>query len=464
MYTGNALSGIVLSAIVALGCWSSASAQEEGARLPVPNAADQAQSLRLIRDLYKKEFEQAVTQPQKSNLASKLFDLALATRQDPPGRYMLLYEAVRLAVDARDVPKSFRAIDEMAGRYRVNAQTMKSTVLGKMAESAKRPIENRNLAASAFSAVDGAIKSDEFDIAEQLAKVALNASRKARDGQLVRQITKKTDALEDLASAYRAIQYLFAILRDNPHDPRANLVVGRFYCFHKRDWDKGIPLLARGSDPVLSALAQRELKAGASADNMIEVADRWFEVADRQAGERKAAVLVRAAHWYNKALPMLSGLTKQRVERRLEQTNRSLAPTGKDPADQPIFAGPKSVIATDDHEGESGRSGVKNIYFLASRRPVLLNETAVFYQARGAAGDDTSGTISFSLDRETWIPIGKWTQQDMKAASARQNWHRVDFSGIEKEIRTNRLLIKFQYTSGGQKLKILRTAWSYEGE
>jgi hypothetical protein len=52
----------------------------------------------------------------------------------------------------------------------------------------------------------------------------------------------------------------------------------------------------------------------------------------------------------------------------------------------------------------------------------------------------------------------------MKAGSTRQNWHRVDFSGVEKEIRTNRILIKFQYTSGGQKLNILRTAWSYEGK
>jgi hypothetical protein len=358
MDTRSAICTSVLVALVSLGGLP-ASAQEENAPLPIPNATDRAESLRLIRDLYKEEFAQAVTQPQRSNLASKLIELALATRQDPPGRYMLLYEAVRLAVDARDVPKAFRAIDEMAGRYRVNARNMKSTVLDKMAESAKRPIENRNLAGSAFGAIDGAIKSDDFDIAEQLAKVALDASRKARDGQLVRQVTAKADELEDLASAYRAIQYLLAILRDNPHDPRANLAVGRFYCFRKRDWDKGIPMLARGSDAVLSALAQRDLKGGASSDNMIEVADQWFEVADRLTGERKTAVLAHAAHWYSKALPMLSGLTKQRVERRLEQASRSLDSTGKDAADQQTFTRPKSVIATDDHEGESGRTGVR---------------------------------------------------------------------------------------------------------
>ncbi len=66
--------------------------------------------------------------------------------------------------------------------------------------------------------------------------------------------------------------------------------------------------------------------------------------------------------------------------------------------------------------------------------------------------------------RNTWVAIGKWTQADMEAAVGRQNWHRVDFSGLEKETRASQISIKFEFTSGGQKLNILRAVWVYEGK
>ena len=464
MCAGKTCFTFFLVEIVLLGWWASGLADAKDAPLPIPNRAARVKSLRVIRELYKAEFEQAVTRPQRLNLARKFIDLALATREDPAGRYVLFNEAVRLAVEARDVTASFRAIDEMARYYRVDARSMKSVALRRMAESAKKPIEKRNLAASALSAIDGVIESDEYGIAEQLAKVARDSARKARDGDLVRQVKARTDELADAKRAYGALEGALAILRNRPDDPKANLVAGSYYCFHKRDWDRGIPLLTRGSDPVLRALAQRELQGTTHPSGMVEVADKWLGLAERETGGRKTAMLSRASHWYNKALPELSGLTKQTVERQLERINRSLGPTGEIPAGQPVFTSPRRVIATDNHEGESGRFSAKNVYVLASQRPVLLNQTAVFYQAQGAAGEDTSGTVSFSLDQKTWIAIGEWTPASMKAAATRGNWHRVDFSAFEKEIRANRIFVRFQYTSGGQKLKIHRTIWSYEGK
>ena len=122
------------------------------------------------------------------------------------------------------------------------------------------------------------------------------------------------------------------------------------------------------------------------------------------------------------------------------------------------------MIAVDNHAGESGRFRAKNIYAFASPRPFPLSETAILYQAHGAAAHDTNGTISLSLDGNTWQPIGEWTKADMEAAAGRQNWHRVDCSALKEAPRANQVFIKFEYTSGGQKLNILRAVWVYEGK
>ena len=43
--------------------------------------------------------------------------------------------------------------------------------------------------------------------------------------------------------------------------PPANLTVGKYYCFQKGDWEKGLPMLALGQDETLKALPPRKSPA-----------------------------------------------------------------------------------------------------------------------------------------------------------------------------------------------------------
>ncbi|MFH1266911.1 MAG: hypothetical protein ABIK89_14380, partial [Planctomycetota bacterium] len=210
---------IVLIAVVLLGWCLPASAQEADARLPVPAPAVQAKSSALVRELYQEEFDRIITRSQRGKVAGKLIDQAVATRQDPTGRYVLLDVAMRTAVDAGDVAKAFLAIDELARYYRVDGWESRTAVLTRMAESAKRKIERQTLAASALRAIDGAIDGNDYPIAERLVEVALEAAKQARDGELIRQIAAKADAVKKAAEAERALQDVLAMLRQKPVDP-----------------------------------------------------------------------------------------------------------------------------------------------------------------------------------------------------------------------------------------------------
>ncbi len=105
-----------------------------------------------------------------------------------------------------------------------------------------------------------------------------------------------------------------------------------------------------------------------------------------------------------------------------------------------------------------------NTYVLATSRAVPLDETAIFFQARGHGGPDTAGTISFSLDADIWTPIGEWTPAEIEAGATRQNWHRLDFSTLHRDLKAARIFVKFDYTGGREKLVISGVAWSYEGK
>ena len=87
-----------------------------------------------------------------------------------------------------------------------------------------------------------------------------------------------------------------ATLKEKPDDPDANLIVGKYQCFTKGDWDKGMPMLAKGSDEKWKALAEKDIAGADSANEQVKLGDAWWDVSKE-----------RAVYWYRLALPGLVG-------------------------------------------------------------------------------------------------------------------------------------------------------------
>ena len=115
--------------------------------------------------------------------------------------------------------------------------------------------------------------------------------------------------MEAAAKAYAEIKDARATLKEKPNDPDANLVVGKYLCRTKGDWEKGLPMLALGSNAKLKALAEEDIKGATTAEEQVKLGDAWWEANGKQ----------RASFWYEKASPSLVGLEKDRVQERLEE-------------------------------------------------------------------------------------------------------------------------------------------------
>ncbi|MCH8922173.1 MAG: hypothetical protein IIA67_03360, partial [Planctomycetes bacterium] len=107
-------------------------------------------------------------------------------------------------------------------------------------------------------------------------------------------------------------------LKTDPEDPDANLAVGRFRCLNQDDWNRGLPLLARGSDTMLRAAAIGDLNNPTAAEDRAKVGDAWWDAAQAARSEQQRAYLMRANHWYKQADVELVGLKKLRVTQRLK--------------------------------------------------------------------------------------------------------------------------------------------------
>ena len=179
----------------------------------------------------------------------------------------------------------------------------------------------------AMPKLDEAVANDDYDKAARLVSVAISVAREADDRQWGAELAARQKELERAKRGFASVQRSLDALAADPGDPEANLAAGQWYCFERRQWEKGLPLLAKGRDADLAALAHQEIAGADNPAEQLKLADAWWEHAETDRSPMKPAIQSRAAYWYGQALPKLSGLEKVTAEKRLETASRAERPS-----------------------------------------------------------------------------------------------------------------------------------------
>lgn len=308
----------------------SAPAQDKS---PMPPAEAQAKALALVKEVYGQEWEAAKTSAQKQALAAKLLQKATETT-DATDRYVLLDVARGMAAQAGDAELAIKAIEAMSARYEVDAYRLKGAALAQAAKEASSA-QSVAVAKLSLALIDEAVGRDDFVAAKYLGNIAVDAARKGRDTALAKDIVARNREIEEIGQAFAEIQDAWATLKQLPVDPDANLAVGRYYCLIKGNWNRGLPMLALGSDSDLKELAVKELEGATDAAGQVALGDGWWDLAGASEGVAQKQLQGRAAHWYRKALPALSGLVKDKVAGRVDSVQ---------PEEQPHLSNAKTSV------------------------------------------------------------------------------------------------------------------------
>lgn len=329
----------------------------QGARQPVPNPDAQKDAEKLVREVFKEDLARKAP-ADRSALAKKLLAQGIRTEDDAPSRYVLLREAREIARDAGDWTTALQAIDDLGRFFEADVATPRWTVYLAMGKAAKTPEEWAGLARRHLALADEAAAADQIDVAVKAVAEASALARKAKDIPLTGKAEAKNREIADRKSWRDKVVRATELLAKNPADPESNLIVGRHEGFLRGNWEKAIPLLAKGSDPAIKAAATRELSKPATSDDQVAAGDGWWDLADK---ETIAAVQTnlrrRALHWYQQASP--TGLVKLKVDKRMSEVRGDQFPgTWVEMQDPGLFGlpgKPGDPITLDGTEGQGAR-------------------------------------------------------------------------------------------------------------
>lgn len=296
-------------------------AGETKGKVSAPDAATAKQALDRVRQTFAQDIAAATTNEQKQSLAQKLTVLAGRTSDDNVGRFAILTLARGLATDAGDATTAIIAVDSLTDDFDLDGLPLKKEIYLRVVRVLKTPQEFRTLWRHMDAAVDQALSVDDYAAAKQFAAFALNAASRGQESSLNALSQQRVQEVGQTQRAFAAFQQALGRLELEPDDADANLKVGSFRCFVKGDWGTGLPLLAKGADEKLAALAARELAATAQAE-AIAIGDGWWEAAQSRTRREKEQAQRHAAAWYTRALTNAEGLTKATVEQRLGEIDR----------------------------------------------------------------------------------------------------------------------------------------------
>ncbi len=290
-------------------------------RLPIPSSAAQTKILPLVNEVFELESKKlAAAEPKEiSELARSILKEALDTTNDPNTQYVMLRKACELAATVGDLPAALQAIDEIGQRFKADTTAMR-VIITTTALKTKIPPEARvNVIESALPVVDEAIAADKYDAAGKISSSLLSLAGRVSNKNYTQQIAERRKLIAQKQKAFGKVSAALKAIKVNPNDPEANTTVGTYLCANKNEWDKGLPMLAKGSDTKLKQAALQDRTNPTEPQKQVMVGDSWYNAAEELPDEAKLACLERAKAWYERCLPKLTGLHKVKAQKRVEK-------------------------------------------------------------------------------------------------------------------------------------------------
>lgn len=314
--------------VVILGAVGASLYGQGATRTAIPEKLAQAKAEQLVRDVFGEEIEQAKDASARIKLAATFMQQAREVRGNSALKFVLYREARDQAAQAGDAGLTLSAIEELSKHYSVDLAAQRADALLLVVRATTDPEASRTLVELLTPMMAEAVELDNFTAAEALGKIAEEAARRAKSASLVLEVRKRRAGIRDAEKGFERVRLLLERVRDNPKDVATNRALGEYYAFQRRRWEQALPYLARGGNAALEDLARADLAGPKEARTQAAVADGWWDFAAGHKEPIRLAAQARAAHWYERALPQLSGLSRTKAMRRLESVSERLAGSG----------------------------------------------------------------------------------------------------------------------------------------
>ena len=302
----------------------------------IPDSADRQEKIESIRQLFTKEYKLARSSEVKSKLALYLME-QLEQETDPGYIFAILQEARRLACEAGEVDIATNIVAEIDRRFEVNHLAVQISTLKKLAATKRNP-QRRKIAEESIKLATWTVTREEYTAALELLKVAAEVAQSLRDANLTKTAREWAHEIKRIQTMQHEMKAALRSLDENSDDTSANLVTGKYLCFVKYDWAAGLEHLSRSGSDQLAELARKDLASPQTAGEQHLLGDDWYLWGEEAAYLEQVGAWRRAAHWYRQSVDELNGLSKLKVNKRLEELENfvhTLRSPGEPPGDSP---------------------------------------------------------------------------------------------------------------------------------
>ncbi len=297
---------------------------EEKRKLPIPNALDIKGKEELIKELFKDDYaklaDKKTDDAAKSLFAEKLFSQATETKDDPIAQYVLLRDARDIGASAKAFDTTFNAVSTIYDTFQVSLENV-------IDEASRKFPRNGGLSKDdvighanyLVKVAKYAIDQNQYDSALNAAKEAVTKARFAKEQADEANILAKQ--VPELKREYEEVRIAVDKLNLGTSETKPNTIIGKYLCFRKQDWQKGLPYLQKGDDLTLKMLAGMEITPPTEAKGQYDLGERWYSIAQNHKKEslEKGRYAGRARTWFEQALPNSTGLLKAQIEKRLKE-------------------------------------------------------------------------------------------------------------------------------------------------
>jgi hypothetical protein len=305
---------LLLALALSLGCPMGKKETKKEREIPDPES--QAQKKKEILELFKDK-DDSLT----------LFEKGLQTKDDPAGRFVLLSLARDRAADEFEKNRAFQAIDELAKSFDdVDALEMKKEAVLKLSKVARSADNYFDVTNDALKLIDECLEADKYETVNALLDLADDTRKKVKTAEdqknLQTDVEMKRRKVREMETEFQGVKAARDTLEGKPDDKDANLTWGKFVCTMKGNWDKGLPMLEKGSDKDLALIAKTDLDKPSNGDEQVKLGDKWWELAQPEQGLARENLKARAVYWYKKAESSVAGLTQERIKKNIREVEK----------------------------------------------------------------------------------------------------------------------------------------------
>lgn len=299
-------------------------APDGDSKLPIPSSADRSATETALRSVWASVDAKNAPLDAKQLMVDALRRRAAEELEAPAVRYVALEQALRIALEAGDLPGAYESAYDLTGAFAVDGTQAHQRLLDVFKVARPQAAVKQKFAEDVLRYMERAAHDGEFGLARSLAE-GLDKYLGTTAGDMRREVRARETEYE-LWSTLKHRAADEAAKADGPDAAnsasraKAAKAEGLYLAVALQDWAGGMALLARGDDPILAAAAQLEIGELKTGEQLQAAADKWWEASEAEKWqELKWALAERAAYWYRRAAPLLPPKSRTAFDRRKTQ-------------------------------------------------------------------------------------------------------------------------------------------------